>query len=67
MALTLIDTKPKEEKDDDVEKADEVRRHGMARNPVQRDVADVEVHVAGLNQNRTRIDLLERQLWWRHY
>ena len=42
----------------DVEQADHVRGDRVAGNPVQRDAGDVEVHLAGLDLYRARVDLL---------
>ena len=42
----------------DVEQADHRRCHGVARNPLQWDVGQIEVHFAGLDLYRARIDFL---------
>jgi hypothetical protein len=41
---------------DDVEQADDIARHRMSRNPVQRDARHIEVHLAGLDLYGARID-----------
>ena len=46
----------------DVEQADHVGGDRMAGDPVQRDVGDVEVHLAGLDLHRARIDLRARNV-----
>ncbi len=54
------DKPPLGRRQDQVEQADHVRGDGVAGNPVQRHIGDVEVHLAGLELNRTRIDLVSR-------
>ena len=50
----------------DVEQADHVGGDGVPGYPVQRDVGDVEVHLACLDLDGPRIDFLLETAWSQH-